>query len=229
MKRRKVANYVKKQSKSLPEYKIGAFQVLVKDPITSDIDIRSVFGEINVSLPDKYLDLLDIVYIGDFSFLNEKETNALYMDGAIYISNEQDDDEDLKDDIVHEISHAVEEKYGEFIYSDGNIEDQFLLKRNKLKQLLQHQNYDVDEYDFLQTEYNEKFDFFLHKNIGYDALRILTVDLFLAPYSITSLREYFARGFEEYYIGNKLYLKEICPYINKKLRSLEQEINNYEF
>tara|TARA_Y100000310_G_scaffold302104_1_gene339140 strand:+ start:335 stop:1027 length:693 start_codon:yes stop_codon:yes gene_type:complete len=230
MKIKKAVNYVKNRNKSLPEYKIGAFQVLVKDPITSDIDIQDIFNEVNNLLPNEYLNLLDIVYIGDFSFLREREANALYMDGAIYISNEQDDGEDLKDDIIHEISHSVEEKYGDFIYTDGSIEDEFLLKRAKLKKILVSQNYNVSELNFLETDYNSDFDEFLHKDIGYDALRIMTVDLFLAPYSITSLREYFGRGFEEYYLNDRLYLKEVCPYIYNKLFLLEQEgANNYEF
>ena len=230
MKIREAANYVRNQNKSLPEYRVGAFQVLVKDPITSDIDIQDIFNEVNNLLPNEYLNLLDIVYIGDFSFLREREANALYMDGAIYISNEQDDGEDLKDDIIHEISHSVEEKYGDFIYTDGSIEDEFLLKRAKLKKILVSQNYNVSELNFLETDYNSDFDEFLHKDIGYDALRIMTVDLFLAPYSITSLREYFGRGFEEYYLNDRLYLKEVCPYIYNKLFFLEQEgANNYEF
>jgi hypothetical protein len=229
MNRKKVANYVKKQNKALSEYKIGAFQILVKDPISANIDIQKVFNNVNVSLPNRYISLLDIVYIGDFSFLRERAVNALYLDGAIYISNQQEDNDDLKDDIIHEISHAVEEKYGDIIYGDGNIKREFLLKRNKLKEILQQQNYNINNYDFAKIKYDKKFDFFLYEDVGYDALRILTVDLFLGPYSSTSLREYFARGFEEYYMGNKLYLKDICPYINKKLYFLEQEVNNYEF
>ena len=46
---------------------------------------------------------------------------------------------------------------------------------------------------------------------------MLAVELFLDPYSITSLREYFATGFEEYYLENRLYLKDLSPYVYKKL------------
>ena len=229
MNRKKVVNYVRKQNKALSEYKIGPFHILIKDPITSNIDIRQVFKDINSLLPSEYTNLLDIIYIGDFSFMREREANALYMDGAIYISNQQDDAADLKDDIVHEISHAVEEKNGDFIYGDGSIKEEFLLKRDKLKNILLQQGYDVNSYDFHKIKYDKKFDFFLYEDIGYDALRILAVDLFLGPYSITSLREYFGRGFEEYYIGDRLYLKDMCPYIFKKLYFLEQEEYDYEF
>ena len=229
MNRKKVVNYVRKQNKALSEYKIGPFHIIIKDPLTSNVAIREVFKNINNLLPSKYTSLIDVVYIGDFSFLREREVNALYMDGAIYLSNQQDDANDLKDDIVHEISHAVEEKNGDFIYGDGAIKGEFLLKRDKLKDILQQQNYDVNSHDFQKIKYNKKFDFFLYEDVGYDALRILAVDLFLGSYSITSLREYFGRGFEEYYIGNRLYLEEVCPYIFKKLYYLEQEEDNYEF
>ena len=39
--------------------------------------------------------------------------------------------------------------------------------------------------------------------------------------SITSLREYFAAGFEEFYLGDRAYLKKNCPYIYNKLQLLE--------
>ena len=229
MNRKKVVNYVKRQNKALSEYKVGPFQIIIKDPLTANINIRDLFNNINALLPKKYTSLVDIIYIGDFTFLNKQEVNALYMDGAIYISNQQDNTDDLKDDVVHEISHAVEEKYGDFIYGDGEIKGEFLLKRDKLKKILQHQDYNIRDYDFYKIKYEEKFDSFLYEEVGYDALRIMTVDILLGPYSITSLREYFARGFEEYYIGNKFYLKEVCPYIYKKLLFLEEEVNNYEF
>ena len=33
-----------------------------------------------------------------------------------YVSNEQDDDMDIIDDIIHELSHAVEQKNGENLW-----------------------------------------------------------------------------------------------------------------
>ena len=92
-----------------------------------------------------------------------------------------------------------------------------MLKRSRLKRILENQGYNIADLDFLETEYNEEFDNFLYNDIGYDALQMLAVELFLDPYSITSLREYFATGFEEYYLENRLYLKDLSPYVYKKL------------
>ena len=214
---KKAANYVKARNKTLPEYQFGNFHVLVQSPLSEDIDISKVFEDVNGLLPEHFLNLVDIVYIGEFDFLKEREINAMYSDGALYISNVQDDNSDLKDDIVHEIAHAVEEKYGQFLYSDEDITNEFLLKRKKLKEILSFQDYDMSGLNFFETEYDEEFDNFLYNDIGYDALQMLAVELFINPYAITSLREYFSTGFEEYYLENRLYLKDLSPYVYKKL------------
>ena len=83
---------------------------------------------------------------------------------------------------------------------------------------------------FTNPEYDEDFDMLLYKKIGYDKINTAAAGLFISPYAATSLREYFARGFEEYYIGKHSLLKQICPYIYRKLFFLEQnEVINNEF
>ncbi len=219
---KKVANYVKNKNKNLSEYKFGLLRVVVKDQIQNDVDLNKVFEEINYLIPDHFLELIDIIYIGEFDFFKERKVNALFVEDALYISNEQDSNEDLKDDIVHEIGHAVEKKYGEFIYGDGKLEDEFLLKRSRLNRILRNQGHDTRDYSFLNVEYDEEFDSFLYE-IGYDVLDLLTVNLFLDPYSMTSLREYFATAFENFYLDdNKTSLKKICPYLYKRLIILHE-------
>ena len=173
-------------------------------------------------IPEQFLSLIDIVYIGEFNFF--EDTNAVYKDGSLFISNEQDNEDDLLDDVIHEIAHAIEKKYGQLIYSDGLIEREFLFKRKKLKQILDNQGYIVNKHDFLNIEYNKDFDLFLYREIGYDILDMLTVNLLINPYSATSLREYFATGVEEYYMGKRLYLKKICPYIYRNISNLHEDI-----
>ena len=77
-------------------------------------------------------------------------------------------------------------------------------------------------------EYDSAFDNFLSEEIGYDALTLLTVDIFTNPYAATSLKEYFASCFEKYYLENDVYLKDLCPYIYKKLLLLNN-IDNLDF
>jgi len=227
MPNKKVASYVNRRNKSLPEYHFGKTQVLVKDPFENDIDLASVFTKVNYLIPDHFIRLIDVVYIGEFDIFAERKVNAYFLDDALYISNDQDDEEDIIDDIIHEIGHAVEKRYDDFVYGDGKIEDEFILKRSRLKRILQNQDYDVEKYNFLDTEYNKELDFFLLDEVGYDVLSILSVELFLDPYSATSLSEYFSNGFLEFYLKNSVSLKELCPYIYKKLTVLHEQTEEW--
>ena len=223
MKKEKVANYVKSRNDSLTTQKYGDLTIVFKERFVNDIDYKKVLARVNNLLPEHFLNLIDIIYVGDFVFLRKRAVNAAYMDGAIYISNiEQDSEEDLLDDIVHEFAHAVEEKYGYQLYSDGKIEDNFLGKRKRLRSLLKYDNYDLSLQDFSNPKFDPTFDDFIRKELGYKKLDGYIKNLFLDGYSVTSSREYFARGFEEFYIGNTIYLKLVCPYIYIKLLSLHQ-------
>jgi len=230
-KMKNIISHIQENNKRLSEYKLGPVQVIIKDPFTKNIDILSVFNDILSYVPDHFIELVDVIYIGEFDFLLKREVNSIYMDGAIYTTNEQDGPQDLKDDLVHEISHAVEDAHKQFIYEDGLIENEYFGKLRRLKALLAHEGYDVNSVKFFNTEFNKGFDDFLYKEVGYGPLRALTDGLFLAPYSVTSLQEYWARGFEEYYLGERTYLKTLCPYIYNKLLSLDkgEERINYEY
>lgn len=232
MQNEKVANYVKTSNSNLPEYKFGSTQVLVQSPLPKDINLEHVFYEVNNALPEHFVNLVDVVYIGKFDFLKVKNFNAMYSDGALYISNEQDNNSDFKDDIVHEIAHAVEEKYKQFLYEDESIQNEYFGKMKKLKNYMSYDKIDIRGVNFFNTEYNEDFDNFIYSGIGYQAMSKYTSSLFLAPYSITSLKEYYARAFEEFFLGNKAYLKTICPYVYIKITLLSEnnvEITNYEY
>ena len=92
------------------------------------------------------------------------------MDGAIYVSNEQDSNEDMKDDVVHELGHALEDNYHDFIYDDEKIQDEYFAKLKKLKKFLEHEGYNTEAYSFFNLEYDADFDEFLFKKVGYEKL-----------------------------------------------------------
>ena len=71
--------------------------------------------------------------------------------------------------------------------------------------------------------YDLELDSYLYKKVGYETLWNMVAGLFPSPYSTTSLREYFARAFEEYFLGNVDYLRRVCPYVYKKLSLLNNE------
>ena len=52
--------------------------------------------------------------------------------------------------------------------------------------------------------------------------------LFSSAYPTTSLREYFATGFEEFYIGDRRDVAQISPKLYKKLNDLNKMEQEYE-
>ena len=68
--------------------------------------------------------------------------------------------------------------------------------------------------------YDTDFDIFLYKRIGKQMLRMVTSNIFIRPYASVSLREYFATGFEAYYMGNKDLLKQLSPVLYNKIERL---------
>ena len=62
---------------------------------------------------------------------------------------------------------------------------------------------------------------FLYKKVGYDIMRATTADLFHSPYAATSLREYFANGFEAFFLKEELSrLKFSSPKLFMKISKL---------
>ena len=128
----------------------------------------------------------------------------------------------MADDIVHEIAHAVEEKFYNEIYGDGRVENEFLGKREKLYQILNAYEEPLMDLAYFQNpDYNEDFDEYLYTQIGYPALSAFSNGLFYSPYAATSVREYFARGFEAFFLHKDLKtLANISPILYNKLENL---------
>ncbi len=211
---------IKKSKKMKDHYKLHDINIFIKDPLPEDISADFVLKYIARRIPTFLLKAVDMIYIGQFKQLQDRDVNAIYEDGAIYLTNEQDDDKDMIDDIIHEIAHSVEHLYGNVIYSDNTISTEFLSKRKRL--YLELKNYDYDPPKDLQVklEFSQELDDYLYLDVGYDTLWNLINGLYPSPYAATSLREYFARGFEEYAMGNRKELKNICPALYSRIKEL---------
>ena len=224
----KIKSYMQGHQKNLSSRLIDGIQVHIKDPLPKNVDAEKVVKSIARKLPEHILELVDILYIGQFDFLEEKQVNAVYMDGAIYTTNNQTDNADMLDDVFHEYAHAIEKNYKVQIYSDNTIEGEFMSKRSKLEALLDYEGYDVDQYNFSNPEYDINFDIFLHNEVGYEKIRNLDQGMFLNSYSITSLSEYFATSFEEYYLRDRRIVKKITPAGFLKIDSIHRGEIEYD-
>jgi Mlc titration factor MtfA (ptsG expression regulator) len=163
-----------------------------------------------------------MIIFGHFEEFDERALNAFYDGGTLYVSNIQDDEDDLYDDLVHEISHSLESPHGYEIYGDEKVKDEFLRKRKHLHDILWASGFKAPIAFFMDVEYNEEFDMFLYTKVGYEKLATLLRGVFVSPYAATSLREYFATGFTEYYLdSNHKFLQKVSPALYKKIILLQ--------
>ena len=208
-------------------YLMGEIPVWSEDPLPEHINLRAVLDKIEEMMPAAYFRYVDAVKIGTFPEMIDRELNAMCSEGVLYISNFQASEEDMYDDIIHEMAHAVEDHNRELVYGDQRLMVEFLGKRKRLYSILKNEGYDVILEEFLNVNYDEDFDMFLYQDIGYEKLNNLVMGLFPGAYSVTSLAEYFAVGFERYYMKEGRKLKNMCPVLMMKIDLLDEIANEY--
>ena len=219
--------YLQHQQKQLLEqqtdfYTSKGLHVFFKDAV-ENVDVEKVINKVESIIPDHLLTEIEMIIFGWFDEFEERNLNAFYEGGTLYISNIQDDFADLYDDLIHELSHSLEEPHGYFLYGDKKVENEFLNKRKYLHDILWKMGYKTPEAVFMNTEYDEEFDKFLYEKIGYNKLANIMMGIFITPYAATSLREYFATGFTEFYThpDTHQFLQKIGPELYKKLVLLQ--------
>jgi|TARA_R110002126_G_scaffold1579_8_gene9305 hypothetical protein len=215
-------NYLQENNNKVNNfYTSTGIHVYIKDPLTNGLDMEEIIDVVENRIPKKFLTEVEMIIVGDLEEFEDRRINAMYKDGCLYITNEQDDSKDLIDDIIHEISHSLEEPYGLEIYGDKKLSSEFINKRVKLRNILWEYGYKTQLKFFTDTEYNLEFDDFLLNKVGYDKLYIFMQGLFISPYAATSLREYFATGFTDFFMEpDHRLLKSVSPVLYNKIQKL---------
>ena len=205
-------------------YTSAGIHVYIKDPLTNGLDMEEIVSVVENRIPKKFLTEVEMIIVGDLEEFEDRKINAMYKDGCLYITNEQDDADDLIDDIIHEIAHSLEEPFGLKIYGDKKLSSEFLNKRGQLRNILLQHGLKTQLNFFMNTEYDIEFDDFLLNKVGYDKLSILMQGLFISPYAATSLREYFATGFTDFFMEpDHRLLKSVSPILYKKIEKLYKD------
>tara|TARA_R110000824_G_scaffold5923_7_gene27127 strand:- start:16101 stop:16808 length:708 start_codon:yes stop_codon:yes gene_type:complete len=226
----KISSNKSKKDYFSKEFHMNGVDVHVEEPLPDHVDIEQCLKHVFSKIPEHFLLNLNSIRVGQYDEFFERKINAFYKDGTLYITNEQDDNSDMIDDIMHEIAHSVEDLAKEEIYEDMLVEKEFLGKKKRILDLLKEYGYTITSEEYNTTKYNTEFDNFLFSDVKYPLLKNLSMGLFVSPYSLTSLREYFATGFEEYFLGDKNYLKKISPVLYSKIKSITNiKVENYEF
>jgi hypothetical protein len=212
---------VERNRRGRKEYHLfGRILVSVKGDISPNVDFDKIIIDIEKHVPEHLFEEIDDIFIGSFSENDSRALEAHYESGAIYITSDLASNHDYAENIVHETAHAIEGRMGLTIYGDGKLEGEFLGKRERLAARIKAEGFDISGLDFGDPEYSKKLDLFLYENVGYEKLTNLTMGLFYSPYASTSLREYFANGFEAYFLGRREYLPKISQHLFIKLEEI---------
>jgi len=185
------------------------------------VDIPLFCLEAEENLPHFILQNVEVIYIGEFKELRGR--NAAYLNGGIYIASTEFTGFDMIENVVHEAAHSLEDTYGSLIY-DKALVSEFKGKRKRLESILKAEGYTINPLLYSFTEYNEKFDNFLANEVGYPTLLSLTMGLFASPYGATSIQEYFANGFEKYFLDNPRTVRDISPVLYRKIEEIINDL-----
>ena len=223
----KIKEYIQKQQNVKTEFLLfNSVPIKIFDAleVKNKFSIDELIKNLELILPLNIKNIIKSINILNDPIFNVKKVNAFYHDNQLFISNKQDDINDIIDDIVHEFAHAINQKYTDFIHEDGQIEKEFLQKRNLLKNMLKYRDYNIDNYNFDMLQYDKELDDFFYKIVKYEIInKITNYGLLISPYAITSLQEYFATGFEEYVLGDHKDLAYISPMLYKKIKKLLED------
>jgi len=218
-------NYIKeKVENTTKNFSSGKIEVLELDALPDNINLGAILKTLETNFPTHYFHGLRAIKIQHDDEFDRRGVNAVYRDQVLQMTNRQKNNKDLMDDIVHEFAHHMETLFPEAIYSDESLINEFLKKRSELKFELQSEGYWVNEYDFDRLKFDQSFDIFLYKRVGTNMLRMVTTGLFIRPYAAVSIREYFATGFEAYYLGKRDALEKISPMLYDKI----DELHHYQ-
>jgi hypothetical protein len=202
----------------------GTINIFIKEPLPEGISMTNVVMDLEDTIPPHLLYEVETIIVGQFKDLNDRGVRAAYMDGGIYVTNQQPSDEQLFEDIVHEIAHSVEKMLDYDIYADGRLETEYLGKRKRFIDLMVADGVRIPNRLRYETEYSKPFDEFLHYDLGYDRAINYAMGLFISPYASVSVSEYFATGFEMFFVqADSAQIKEMSPELFNKLNDISKQ------
>jgi len=182
-------------------------------------DINHLLNKIESTVSPKSCEHITQIRLGNFPKLEKEDYKSYYKDGIIYLSNKEDFVEELLMNFLHELAHSFEKPYYDQIYGDGFLAKEFKNKRNQLKNVISmYEGGRTPPFDFNEINYSKELDDYLANTIGYDKLWKYCAGIFTNPYAATSLREYFASGFEVWLKGEQNLLYRTSPVLYNKLK-----------
>jgi len=206
-------------------FSVSGIAVVVKDELNYEMNLSDL-TDLLENFPDYLKSGIDYIIFMKSETMGRRGVAAVYSDDIIYVASDQTNNQNVLDDIVHEIGHHVETRYGDYLYGDGVLEKEFLQKRKLLSKEFEKEGYKIRDDIMMNSNYSELLDSFFHEKIGYPKMTPIVQGIFYSPYGATSLNEYFANGFEAFFYHKDLYLKKVSPKLFEKLENLKMEKRN---
>lgn len=209
------------KTKTESKFSFKGISVTIKDPLPKSINFKEVLRKVFRMLPEHLFIGIKGIKVGAFEQLRSRGFQGMYQNKIIYLTNEHKDGKSIIDDLIHEVSHSVEVKFKNIVYQDESLKKEFLEKRKALWYIMKNKGLSVDLEKFLEPKFSKSLDNLFYKEVGYPVLGIYTSNLFYSPYGCTSLREYFANGFEAFYMKEDVErLRRISPVLYSKIIKL---------
>ena len=93
-----ITESMKRSRKLKDQYSMRGTEIYINEQPPENIDLEFVFEYIAARVPKRLLDSVDVIYVGKFPEFEEREINAFYDMERSFITNEQDDEQDMIDD-----------------------------------------------------------------------------------------------------------------------------------
>jgi hypothetical protein len=208
-------------------YLYNKIPVYIKDPLKLEIhiDLEKIISLIENKIPEILVIDLKSIWIGDFPSLTKVNSQSLYKDNIIYLTNSFNTKESLYYSLLYEMNRATAEYYNLSITSDGQLEREFIFKRMALyNRLTKSQKDYISIEPFLDVKYNSELYKFLYTKLSESYLIKLHENIFIHYNGIYSLEEYFAITYYIYITKmnstTKENLESYGPIVYNKLQSL---------
>ena len=200
---------------------IHSAYVTLLNELPDHIDLDAALTKLQ-KVPSWIFDTIDGIYIGTSNLFKEKDIAATFVDGAIYVTSELETTQDLYDNILHELAHAVEAGYPNELFGDHSIQEEFLQKRDYVYKLLVDYSispkFSYEEWQ--ETEFNPEFDVYLADELTYERLDNLAGGFLSYPYALTDVHEYVATAFAIWFSESPEKATRFHPAVAKKIEEL---------
>ena len=122
------------------EYNLYNVPVYIVDKYPDNIKVNNIIEMVKSTLPPSFFEGLEVIYVGDFPELNQRDIQAMLKDGAIWLSSNNVKnfltEPLIAESIIHEVAHLIEGRWKDFIYGDGAIESEYNGKKQRLLDIL---------------------------------------------------------------------------------------------